>query len=79
MEHKWLKNFDAEGKWTKPERILHIGGEVHKLDEYAKKHGIELPDSKKTKTKVNSNEDIRHKDSDGDDPIVGDGISESTE
>jgi len=79
MEHKWLKNFDAQGNWIKPERILHIGGEVHDLDEYAKKHGIELPDSKKTKTKVNSNEDIRHKDSDGDDPIVGDGISESTE
>tara|TARA_R100001460_G_scaffold56043_2_gene95475 strand:- start:313 stop:525 length:213 start_codon:yes stop_codon:yes gene_type:complete len=68
MEHKWLKNFDADGNWTKPERILHIGGEVHDLDEYAKKHGIDLPDSKNKKTKVNSNEDIQRQDDEGIDP-----------
>ena len=82
MEHKWLRNFDADGNWTKPERKLHIDGVWHDLDEYAKEQGITLPDSKKQpkqKTKVNSNEDIRQQDDDGDDPIVGDGISEDTE
>ena len=79
MEHKWLKNFDADGNWTKPERVLHIGGKVHDLDEYAKKHGIDLPDSKKKKTKVNSNEDIRQQDDEGINSESGNGISEDTE
>lgn len=82
MEHKWLRNFDADGNWTKPTRELHIDGVWYDLDEYAKEKGIVLPDSKKQpkqKTKVNSNEDIRQQDDDGDDPIVGDGISEDTE
>ena len=86
MEHKWLRNFDADGNWTKPTRDIRIevGGKIVTvdMDEYAKDNGITLPDSKKQpkqKTKVNSNEDIRQQDDDGDDPIVGDGISEDTE
>ena len=86
MEHKWLRNFDADGNWTKDSRDIRIevDGKIVTvdMDEYAKDNGITLPDSKKQqkqKTKVNSNEDIRHKDNDGDDPIVGDRISEDTE
>lgn len=82
MEHKWLRNFDADGNWTKPERKLYIDGVWHDLDEYAKEQGITLPDSKKQpkhKTKVNSNEDIREQDDSGIDPESGNGISEDTE
>ena len=89
MEHKWLKNFDSQGNWTKPERKLHIDGVWYDLDEYAKEKGIQLPDSKpvsikadtvkKHKTKVNSNEDIRQQDDSGVDPEFGNGISEDTE
>ena len=89
MEHKWLRNFNEHGVWTKPERKLHIDGVWYDLDEYAKEKGIVLPDSKpvsikadivkKHKTKVNSNEDIRHEDDSGVDPEFGNGISEDTE
>ena len=83
MKHKWLRNFDADGKWTKPSRDIRIEVDgkikVVNMDEYAKELGIILPDSKKPKKQVNSNEDIRQQDNEGDDPIVGDGISEDTE
>ena len=86
MKHKWLKLFDADGNWTGTSRniTIEVKGKIVTvdMDEYAKDNGITLPDSKKQqkqKLKVNSNEDIRQQDDDGDDPIVGDGISEDTE
>jgi len=79
MEHKWLKLF-VDGVWTgREDRMVRVNGEEHSIDDLAKEHGIELPEGKKPKRKVNSNEDIRHKDDEGDDPIVGDGTSEDTE
>ena len=49
MKHKFLRLFDQDGKWTKPERKIVVDGVEHDLDEYAKEHGIELPDAKKHK------------------------------
>jgi hypothetical protein len=71
MEHKFLRNFDAEGKWTKPSRIIRVDGVEHDMDEYAKEHGIELPDSKSKKHKdikkeVNTHADMDKQDDSGD-------------
>ena len=86
MEHKWLRNFDADGNWKGTSRNIRIEvqGKIVTvdMDEYAKENGIILPDSKKQpkqKTKVNSNEDIREQDDSGVDPESGNGISEDTE
>ena len=86
MEHKWLRNFDSHGNWTKDSRDIRIESNgviiTVDMDEYAKDNGIVLPDSKKQpkqKTKVNSNEDIREQDDSGVDPESGNGISEDTE
>jgi len=49
MKHKWLRNFDSEGNWTKPERVIVVDGVEHDLDEYAKAHGVELPGKSKPK------------------------------
>ena len=49
MKHKFLRNFDADGNWTKDSRQIRVNGVMHDLDEYAKEHGIELPDAKKHK------------------------------
>lgn len=49
MKHKFLRLFDANGKWTLPERVITVGGVQHDLDDYAEQHGIELPDAKKIK------------------------------
>ena len=69
-----------DGVWHgRSDRVINVDGVEHDLDEYAKKHGIDLPDSKKKKTKVNSNEDIRQQDDEGIDSESGDGISEDTE
>lgn len=65
MEHKWLKLF-VDGVWTgREDRMVRVNGEEHSIDDLAKSHGIELPDSKKKNTKVNSNEDIQRQDDDG--------------
>lgn len=53
MKHKWLRNYNSEGVWTKPERKINVDGVEHNLDEYAKKHGIDLPDAKKIKKQIN--------------------------
>ncbi len=71
MEHKFLRNFDAEGKWTKPSRIIRVDGVEHDMDEYAKEHGITLPDSKSKKHKdikkeVNTYADMEKQDDSGD-------------
>ena len=84
MEHKFLRNFDAEGQWTKPSRIIRVSGVEHDMDEYAKEHGIELPDSKSKqhkdiKKEVNTNADMGHKNNSRDTKIDGEGSSESSE
>ena len=84
MKHKFLKNYDLEGKWTKPTRIIRISGVEHDMDEYAKEHGIELPDSKSKKHKdikkeVNTNADMGKQDHHRDHKVDGDGDSESSE
>ena len=59
MEHKFLSLF-VDGVWTgNPDRTIKVNGEVHDLDEYAKQHGIDLPDSKKSKKHINT--DIEEK------------------
>lgn len=60
---KFLRLFDADGKWTRDSRMIHVqeGKNTHlvDMDEYAAKHGIELPDSKHTKrTKQTKNADV---------------------
>lgn len=81
MEHKWLRNFDANGVWTKSERIINVDGEEHDLDEYAAKHGIELPDGKK---QINTDVEDEHGDlgsshDEGSAEEHGDGDSEESE
>jgi len=66
MEHKFLRLF-VDGVWTgKEDRTITVqeGQNVveYNLDEYAKQHGIELPEGKKAKKVVNTIEDIQEKD-----------------
>ena len=84
MEHKFLRNFNAEGKWTKPSRTIRIHGVEHDMDEYAKEHGIKLPDSKSKqhkdiKKEVNTNADMGQQDHSRDTEISRDGDSEGSE
>ena len=84
MKHKFLRGFDLEGKWTKPTRIIRISGVEHDMDEYAKEHGIELPDSKSKKHKdikkeVNTHADMEQSHDEGSTEVDGDGDSESSE
>jgi len=65
MEHKFLRNF-VDGVWTKESRdivVLQEGEYVTvDMDEYAKEHGINLPDSKgykKPKKEINTTTDIK--------------------
>ena len=79
MEHKFLNLF-VDGVWTgKPDRSIRINGVKHDMDEYAKEHGIELPDSKKSKKQVNSYADLEHQDDSRDTKVDGSGDSQSTE
>lgn len=89
MKHKFMRLF-VDGKWTgKEDRSIRVqeGSEVitADLDEYAKQHGIELPDAKHKikpkdiKKEVNTNADMGHKDNSGDHQIDGDGDSEGSE
>ena len=59
MKHKFLRGF-VNDKWTKDSRTIRIDGVEHDMDEYAKEHGIELPDSK-AKPKKQVNIDIEEK------------------
>jgi hypothetical protein len=53
MEHKFLKLF-VDGVWMgSPDRTIWVNGVEHDLDEYAKAHGIELPEGKKPKKQIN--------------------------
>lgn len=79
MEHKILKLF-KDGVWQgNPDRTVTINGEKHDLDEWAKAHGIDLPDAKKTKKQVNSYADMGQTSDEGSDKESGIGTSESTE
>tara|TARA_R100001460_G_scaffold72848_1_gene113670 strand:+ start:2110 stop:2346 length:237 start_codon:yes stop_codon:yes gene_type:complete len=74
MEHKFLRNFDEHGVWTKPSRMIRvvIDGEMKTvdMDEYAEEHGIELPDKKfhvkKKDIKVKKDEDMGETHPEGD-------------
>jgi hypothetical protein len=84
MIHKWMRNYDINGVWTKSQRKINVDGVEHDLDEYAKQHGIDLPDSKKSKKQINTDIEEKHEDMEqsldsGDIEINGDGDSESTE
>lgn len=66
MTHKFLRLF-VDGVWTGNEdRSIKVNGEWHDMDEYAKAHGIDLPDAKKTKKQVNSYADMEEQDHSGD-------------
>ena len=85
MKHRWLRKFDSDGVWQgNPDRTISVDGRTHDLDEYAKQHGIELPDSKvkkekKTKKEVNSYADMEQSHSDGHTEEYGDGDSQGEE
>ena len=75
MKHKFLRNFDSNGVWTKDSREIKviINDEIQTvdMDEYAKEHGIELPDAKSKKHKdikkeVNTYADMEKQDDSGD-------------
>ena len=75
MEHKFLRLF-KDGKWTgNKDRTIIVKGEVHDLDEYAKDHGIDLPEGKKSKPKINTKEE--KKDADLEQPLKTGDIEES--
>jgi len=62
MEHKFLRLF-KDGVWTgNDERTITINGKVHDLDDYAKQHGIDLPEGKKAKPKINKTEEKKDAD-----------------
>jgi len=49
MEHKFMRNFH-DGVWQgREDRVIVVHGVEHDMDEYAKEHGIVLPDSKGSK------------------------------
>jgi hypothetical protein len=78
MEHRFLKVF-VDGVWPRPDRIIKVNGVEHDMDEYAKEHGITLPDSKKKinkDVKEKDHADMEHKDHSRDIEVDGDGDSE---
>jgi len=84
MEHKFMRLF-VDGKWTgKEDRSITINGVKHDMDEYAKEHGITLPDAKKSTKKVNidiqeeTHEDMERPHDAGSTEVDGDGSSKST-
>jgi len=82
MEHRFLRLFDKDGNWKgNPDRTIKINGVVHDMDEYAKAHGIKLPDVKKNKKHINIDIEENHEDmgqsfSSADTEEHGDGDSE---
>jgi len=80
MKHKWLRNYDSNGVWTKAKRIINVDGVEYNLDDYAATHGIKLPDAKPKKQKqVNTDADMEQSLDSRDIEVDGDGDSESTE
>ena len=83
MEHRWMKLFDAEGNWTRPERKIKVEGVEWDLDEYAKEHGIKLPSAPSKPNKINidveeTHEDMERSHDSADTEVDGDGDSKST-
>ena len=82
---KLHRYFDADGNYHGPaDHKIHVGGEEHDLFKYAKEHGIDLPDAKKSKKQINKDIEEKHGDMEsshdsGDTEEHGDGNSESTE
>jgi len=82
MNPVWLNKF-RDGVWTgNADRTIVVEGVSHDIDEYAKEHGIKLPESKKQpkkKKQVNSYADMEQQDSGRDTTVDGTGSSQSTE
>jgi len=85
MEHKFLKLY-KDGVWTgRHDRKITVEGVEHDLDDYAQAHGIELPDAKKSKKKINIDKqdhsygDMERQDHRSDKDVDGEGDSQSTE
>lgn len=84
MEHRFLNLF-IDGVWTgNADRTISIDGEKHDMDKYAKQHGINLPDAKKSKKTINTDVEEKHEDMEqshdsADTGVDGDGDSKSTE
>ena len=85
MTHKFLRLF-VDSKWTgKQDRTIRVNGVEHDMDEYAKEHGIELPDAKKhnkpkdIKKEVNTNADMGQSFDKGSTEVDGTRDSEGSE
>ena len=85
---KFLRGFNSDVVWIHDSRQIRVeqNGEIIEvnMDEYAKEHGIELPDAKKSKKQINKDIEVKHGDMEssqhsGDTEEHGDGNSESTE
>ena len=59
MEHKFLRLF-KDGVWTgRDDRMITLpNGDTVNMDDYAKEHGIDLPDGGKKHTKKAKKEEI---------------------
>ncbi len=81
-KHMFLRLY-KDGVWHgRSDRVITVDGVEHDLDEYAKEHGIELPDSshkKPKKEKVNSYADMEQTLDSGDTEIDGVGDSKGSE
>lgn len=77
----------VDGVWTgRPDRVITIDNVEYDLDDYAKAHGIDLPDSKPKKSKkehkdieVNIDGDMEQTYDSGYTEEYGGGTSQSTE
>jgi len=63
---KFLRLFDHNGKWRgNPDRTITVNNKIVDMDDYAKKHGIELPSGpsapKQPKVKKQINIDVEDK------------------
>ena len=76
----------VDGKWTGRDdrKVTLSDGSEHSIDDLAKKHGLELPEGKKSKKQINKDIEEKHGDMESshdsaDTEKHGDGNSESTE
>ena len=59
MKHNWLRLFDSEGNWQgSPDHKIRVNGEEHDVFEYAKKHGIEIPNKPNAPIEPNKKKQI---------------------
>ena len=84
MAFNHMKLYTQEGVWQgRKDRKITIQGVEHKIDDWAKDNGIELPDSK-SKKQINTDVEETHEDMErphdaGNTEVDGDGDSEGTE